>query len=160
MNCSKLIMGYVLTAATLVPASVWACSCSVPGLNSFQIGFDGVIPANAGGIVWQASFASENPADDIWVEAVEGDVRTRVEFTINPALENQFVIRPTSWAEGNTYRVHAETGEGDGNDLGYVYLDVLNRIREVEVQSRTASGHFACDPTLRLRRLSTCVDAA
>ncbi len=134
MNFSKIIMGAGLVAASLVPASVFACSCSMPGLNTFQIGLDGLIPENAGGITWNASFASEDPADDIWVEQVDGDTRTRVDFTVVSADENQYVIRPTSWAVNNIYRFHAETGEGDGNDSGYLYLEVGERIQEVEIQ--------------------------
>ncbi len=134
MNFSKLAIGAFLVAASLVPASVFACSCSMPGLNAFQTSFDGVIPANAGGIAWHASFASENPADDIWVEQVEGDERTRVEFAVENPSESLYVIRPTNWAEGNIYRFHAETGEGDGNDSGVFYLEVVDRIREVMIQ--------------------------
>jgi len=122
-----------LVAAGLAPASAFACSCYSPGLNDFQISSDGLIPENAAGIAWLSSFASEDPADDLWVEHIEGDIRTRVDFSVDDLGKSQYIIRPVNWAEGNVYRVHGEAGDGSDNSDS-LSLSATDRIREMEVQ--------------------------
>jgi len=129
MNLWKILFGGVVATAAMLPAAAFACSCSTALVNQFQIGGEGVIPVNALGVAWHTNLAGEVPADKIWVEQVEGDTRTRVDFAIESPLEDLYLIRPANWAQGHTYRIHAETDRF----VAYPYT-ADDWIREVEVQ--------------------------
>ncbi|MEZ4458479.1 MAG: hypothetical protein R3E66_01875 [bacterium] len=124
-----------MTAAALAvigsfSAPALACTCGGPGTSQFRVSDDGRIPANALGVLWETDFVGLEPTDNVWVEQVDGEVRTRVEFTVEMTLPGLYLIQPANWTEGNTYRVHAEVPERD-ELKGFIATE---RIREVWVE--------------------------
>ena len=111
-------------------APALACTCGGPGISQFRVGGDGSVPANALGVLWETDFIGLEPAQNVWVEQVDGEVRTRVEFTVETTLPGLYLIRPANWSEGNTYRVHVEVPERD-ELKGFMATE---RILEVSVE--------------------------
>ncbi|MEZ4458480.1 MAG: hypothetical protein R3E66_01880 [bacterium] len=99
------VISAAVLAVCLVSSGAWACSC-IPETRS-ELVFSSVMPVNARGLEWRTNWESSNPQGVVTVvEVVDGD-ELPVEFTFEGVYE-RYVIRPTNWAEGKTYRVRVE----------------------------------------------------
>lgn len=103
---SLRLSGLVFSFAAIIaaPAYSWATTCFV-GTSAPQLllNAENTVPENIGGIPWIGGF------DPVTVERVDGTELVAVESTMVFAMSGDLVlIKPSDWAEGNSYRVSLE----------------------------------------------------
>lgn len=104
------VTGLVLcvVAALAFPAVTWASCASNNTAPSLLLNSANTVPVNIGGIPWIGGF------DDVKVERLDGAELVVVESTMDFAMNGDLVlIKPSDWAQGNTYRVTLEGSDID-----------------------------------------------